>query len=44
MAENNHKSYENMPRIGQVGGGRQRFGPTAKPKNTKRTLIRLLKI
>ena len=45
MAENNNKSYENMPKLVRMGGGgRQRFGPTAKPKNTKGTLIRLLKI
>lgn len=47
MAENNiNKNYENMPKLGRMGGGggRQRFAPTAKPKNTKGTLIRLLKI
>jgi ATP-binding cassette subfamily B protein len=46
MAVNNiDKSYENMPKLGNRGGrGPQRFAPTAKPKNTKGTLLRLIKI
>lgn len=39
------KNYENMPKLGRVGGGgARRFGPTAKPKDTKATLLRLIKI
>lgn len=33
-----------MPKLGRAGGGRQRFVPTEKPKNTKGTLLRLFKI
>ena len=33
-----------MPRMGRFGGHQQRFMPMAKPKNTKNTLIRLMKI
>ena len=46
MSENNiNKNYENMPKLGRVGGGgQQRFAPSAKPKNTKATLFRLIKI
>ncbi len=45
MAENSiNKNYENMPRLGRMGGRHQRFAPTAKPKNTKGTLLRLIKI
>lgn len=34
-----------MPKLGRVGGGgRQRFKPTEKPKNAKKTLLRLMKI
>jgi ABC-type multidrug transport system, ATPase and permease components len=39
------RNFENMPKLGRMGGGgHQRFGPTAKPKNMKRTLSRLFKI
>lgn len=46
MADKNiDKSYANMPKLGRTGGGgRQRFAPTAKPKNIKATLLRLLRI
>ncbi|MDP4160189.1 MAG: ABC transporter ATP-binding protein [Bacillota bacterium] len=45
MDENNiNKKYENMPKLGRMGGGRQRFVPTAKPKNTRGTLVRLIQI
>ncbi|MDR3586335.1 MAG: ABC transporter ATP-binding protein [Desulfosporosinus sp.] len=45
MAENIiNKNYEKMPDLGRMGGGgRQRFTPTAKPKNPKATLLRLMK-
>ncbi|MDR3539577.1 MAG: ABC transporter ATP-binding protein [Desulfosporosinus sp.] len=46
MAQNNNinKNYEKMPNLGRMGGGGpQRFSPTAKPKNTKATLFRLIK-
>jgi ABC-type multidrug transport system, ATPase and permease components len=40
-----NKNYENMPNLGRMGGGGpRRFAPTAKPKNTKATLLRLIKI
>ncbi|MGC7871893.1 ABC transporter ATP-binding protein [Desulfosporosinus sp. SYSU MS00001] len=45
MAKSNNKSFENMPNLGRIGGGGpRRFAPTAKPKNTKATLQRLLGI
>ncbi|MDR3601253.1 MAG: ABC transporter ATP-binding protein [Desulfosporosinus sp.] len=45
MSENKiSKNYENMPKLGRMGGGQQRFAPTAKPKDTKGTLSRLVKI
>lgn len=45
MAEKINKNYENMPTLGRIGGGGpRRFAPTAKPKNTKATLVRLIKI
>ncbi|MDQ7095606.1 ABC transporter ATP-binding protein [Desulfosporosinus sp. PR] len=45
MAQAINKNYENMPNLGRMGGGGpRRFAPTAKPKNTKVTLLRLLKI
>ncbi|HWQ41517.1 MAG TPA: ABC transporter ATP-binding protein [Desulfosporosinus sp.] len=45
MAENNIKNtYESMPKLGRSGGGARRFATTAKPKNTKATLLRLIKI
>ncbi|SPF31930.1 Uncharacterized ABC transporter ATP-binding protein TM_0288 [Candidatus Desulfosporosinus infrequens] len=44
MAENNiSKNYEKMPNLGKMGGGRERFALTAKPKNSKATLLRLVK-
>ena len=33
-----------MPRMGKMGGHHQRYMPTAKPKDTKNTLIRLMKL
>lgn len=45
MANKNiNQNYENMPKMGRMGAARQRFVPTAKPKNTKGTLLRLIKI
>ncbi|EGW37733.1 ABC transporter ATP-binding protein [Desulfosporosinus sp. OT] len=45
MAENNKvRTVANMPKLGRLGGGAQRFAPSAKPKNTKETLLRLMKI
>lgn len=45
MAKTVDKNYENMPNLGRMGGGGpRRFAPIAKPKNTKATLLRLLKI
>ncbi len=43
MAEIN-KNYENMPRFGLSGMGRQRFTPHEKPKDTRKTVKRLLKL
>lgn len=39
-----HEKYDNMPKFGKMGGAHQRFVPTAKPKNTKGTLFRLIKM
>ena len=46
MAEQFSKAEVKAPSIGgrPMGGGRNRFGPTAKPKNTKGTLMRIIKI
>ena len=45
MAKNASNNYEKMPNLGRMGGGGpQRFVPTARPKNTKATLLRLIKI
>lgn len=45
MAENRDvKNYDNMPRLGRMGGGHMRFAPSEAPRNTKGTLKRLLKI
>lgn len=44
MANNTNKNYDNMPSLGRMGRGSQRFAPTAKPKNTKKTLLRFYKI
>jgi ATP-binding cassette, subfamily B, multidrug efflux pump len=45
MAKDINKGYENMPNLGRMGGGGpRRFAPTAKPKNAKVTLQRLIKI
>jgi ATP-binding cassette subfamily B protein len=39
------QSYKDMPKLGRAGGGmNQRFIPTAKPKNAKGTLLRLMKM
>ncbi len=45
MASNN-QSYQNMPRLGRggTGGHAARFKPGEKPKNARRTLLRLIKI
>ena len=46
MAEIN-KNYEKMPGLGRMGGGGggpRRFTPHEKPKNTKGTIRRLLKM
>jgi ATP-binding cassette, subfamily B, multidrug efflux pump len=43
--KNSNLNYSNMPKFGRGGaGGHQRFVPTAKPKNAKGTLLRLMKI
>ncbi|MHB8061472.1 MAG: ABC transporter ATP-binding protein [Ruminiclostridium sp.] len=39
-----NQNYNNMPKFGRGGPGNQRFQPTAKPKNTKSTLRRLMKM
>lgn len=45
MANKNTANLDNMPKLGRWGGGaHQRFQPTAKPKNTKGTLLRLVKM
>ncbi|HEX2926122.1 MAG TPA: ABC transporter ATP-binding protein [Ruminiclostridium sp.] len=39
----NTRGLDNMPRLGRMGGGaHQRFQPTAKPKNTRGTMLRLI--
>jgi ABC-type multidrug transport system, ATPase and permease components len=41
----NTQSMDNMPKLGRWGGGpHQRFQPTAKPKNTKSTMLRLIRM
>jgi len=43
--ENKNQTYKNIPSLGKGGGGgRGRFKPTEKPKDTKGTLLRLVKI
>ena len=46
MAQQFSKSEVKVPSVGgrPMGGGRNRFAPTAKPKNTKGTLVRIIKI
>ena len=46
MAQQFSKSEVKAPSVGgrPMGGGRNRFAPTAKPKNTKGTLVRIIKI
>ncbi len=45
MADKNPtNNMDNMPKLGRWSGGHQRFKPTAKPRDTKGTLIRLFKI
>ena len=45
MAEKiNSQNFDNMPKLGRWGGGPQRFKPGAKPKDTKGTLLRLVKM
>lgn len=44
MADNMNKNYGKIPGLGRAGGGHQRFAPTAKPKNARGTLLRLLRI
>ena len=46
MAEKKiNENFDNMPKLGRMGGGGpQRFAPGPKPKNTKGTLLRLIKI
>jgi ATP-binding cassette subfamily B protein len=43
MADKNI-NYENMPKFGRGGAGRRRFAPVEKPKDTKGTMLRLMKI
>lgn len=42
--KNNTRNYDNMPKMGRWGAGHQRFQPTAKPKNSKGTLMRLIRL
>jgi len=45
MADKNPTdNMDNMPKLGKWGGGHQRFKPTAKPRDTKGTLVRLVKM
>lgn len=45
MAEQFNRQQPKMPTIGhRPGAGRDRFAPTAKPKNAKGTLLRIVKI
>ncbi len=46
MADKNNTSNSSysMPKLGRWGAAHQRFQPTAKPKNTKGTLLRLIKM
>ncbi len=42
--KNNIRNYDNMPKMGRWGAGHQRFQPTAKPKNSRGTLMRLIRL
>ncbi|MDF2987104.1 MAG: ABC-type multidrug transport system, ATPase and permease component [Eubacterium sp.] len=42
--KNNSQNYNNMPKLGKWGAGHQRFQPAAKPKNSKGTLMRLIRL
>ncbi len=43
--KNTARDYDNMPKLGKWGGGaHQRFQPGAKPKNTRGTLLRLVRM
>ncbi len=42
--KNNTRNYDNMPKMGRWGAGHQRFQPTVKPKNSKGTLMRLIRL
>lgn len=44
MTDSTNKNYGKVPGLGRAGGGHQRFAPTAKPKNARGTLLRLLSI
>lgn len=44
MAGNTNKNYDKMPHFNKLGTAHQRFMPTAKPQNSKKTLLRLLGI
>ncbi|OPX45774.1 putative ABC transporter ATP-binding protein [Ruminiclostridium hungatei] len=45
MADKNPTdNMDNMPKLGKWGGGHQRFQPAAKPRDTKGTLVRLIKM
>ncbi|MEQ8155443.1 MAG: ABC transporter ATP-binding protein [Clostridiaceae bacterium] len=43
-SENINKKYDNMPGLGRKGGGPQRFAPGEKPKDLKKTLMRLIRM
>lgn len=43
MADKN-MNYDNMPKLGRGGAGHRRFAPVEKPKDTKGTMLRLMKI
>lgn len=44
QGKNETQNLDNMPKIGRWGAGPQRFRPTAKPKDTKATLARLIRM
>ncbi|MEQ8199623.1 MAG: ABC transporter ATP-binding protein, partial [Clostridiaceae bacterium] len=43
-SENMNKKYDNVPGLGRRGGGPQRFAPGEKPKDLRKTLMRLIRM